>query len=75
MMLRDMKINILIVLRLKMSTQKMFTILVTPPVPQRKNIKNWALQEPNELIICMQGDFDMAIHILIVPGPKKPPKK
>ena len=33
-----------------------------------------ALLEPNELIICMQGDFDMAIHILIVPGPKKPPK-
>ena len=43
----------------------MFTLLVTPPDPRRKNIKNWALPEPNELIICMQGDFDMAIHILM----------
>ena len=56
-----------------MSTRKMFTLLVTPPDPRRKNIKNWALPEPNELIICMRGVFDMAKKILIVPRPKKPP--
>ena len=38
-------------------------------IPMIKNIKNWALPEPNELIICMQGDFDMEIHILMVTGP------
>ena len=81
MMLHDMKINILIVPRLKssfkksflsvlMSTRKMFTLLVTP---RHKNIKNWALPDPPELIICMRGFFDMAKKTLIVPRPKKPP--
>ena len=36
--------------------------------PRRKNIKNWALLEPNELIICMRVFVDMAKKILMVPG-------
>ena len=81
MMLHDMKINIYdspeaqkqlqqIILSVLMSTRKMFTLLVTP---RHKNIKNWALPDPPELIICMRGFFDMAKKILIVPRPKKPP--
>ena len=43
----------------------MFTLLVTP---RHKNIKNWALPDPPELIICMRGFFDMAKKDFDGPG-------